>query len=190
LPFSILRSSVDWSQAGFSDVKAKAIREQGMGTNSKIHLQFTSRFWNAQGCNGETYSDRGYQNTWEVTRAQDGSSGILSWYTGGDTGVAVGGGTPQQQARTFLRQIEPVLPGASSKWNGKVTRDYWTGYEWTKGSYSYWKVGQYTSFVGAEAERQGNCYFAGEHTSVDFQGYLNGAVDTGETAAKQVLRRV
>jgi monoamine oxidase len=190
LPFSILRSSVDWSQAGFSDVKAKAINEQGMGTNSKIHLQFTSRFWNDQGCNGETYSDRGYQNTWEVTRAQDGSSGILSWYTGGEIGASVGSGTPQQQARTFLRQIEPVLPGAGAKWNGKVTRDYWTGYEWTKGSYSYWKVGQYTSFVGAEAERQGNCYFAGEHTSVDYQGYLNGAVDTGETAAKQVLRRI
>jgi monoamine oxidase len=190
LPFSILRSSVDWSQAGFSDVKAKAINEQGMGTNSKIHLQFTSRFWNDQGCNGETYSDRGYQNTWEVTRAQGGSSGILSWYTGGEIGASVGSGTPQQQAKTFLKQIEPVLPGAGSKWNGKVTRDYWTGYEWTKGSYSYWKVGQYTSFVGAEAERQGNCYFAGEHTSVDFQGYLNGAVDTGETAAKQVLRRI
>jgi monoamine oxidase len=50
-------------------------------------------------------------------------------------------------------------------------------------------VGQYTRFVGAEADRSGNCYFCGEHTSVDFQGYLNGAVDTGETAAKQVIRR-
>ena len=189
LPFSILRSQVDFSHAGFNDVKTTAIKNEGMGTNTKIHLQFRSRFWRDQGCNGETYSDRGYQNTWEVTRAQDGASGILSWYTGGNIGVAVGNGTPQQQANAFLRQIEPVLPGATAKWNGKVTRDYWTGYEWTKGSYSYWKVGQYTSFVGAEAERSGNCYFCGEHTSIDFQGYLNGAVDTGETAAKQVIRR-
>jgi monoamine oxidase len=82
-----------------------------------------------------------------------------------------------------------VLPGATAHWNGLATRDYWTGYQWTKGSYSYWKVGQYTSFVGAEAERSNNCYFCGEHTSVDYQGYLNGAVDTGETAAKQVIRR-
>jgi monoamine oxidase len=189
LPFSILRSSVDFSQAGFSDVKTIAINEQGMGTNSKFHLQFDSRFWRNQGCNGETYSDRGYQNTWEVTRAQGGTSGILSWYTGGNVGVSVGSGTPQQQAKTFLKQIEPVLPGATAKWNGRVTRDYWTGYQWTKGSYSYWKVGQYTRFVGAEGDRSGNCYFCGEHTSVDFQGYLNGAVDTGETAAKQVIRR-
>ena len=110
LPFSILRSAVDFSQAGFNNVKTIAINEEGMGTNSKFHLQFTSRFWRDQGCTGETYSDRGYQNTWEVSRAQAGSSGLLSWYTGGDDGVAVGSGTPQQQARTFLRQIEPVLP--------------------------------------------------------------------------------
>ena len=111
-------------------------------------------------------------------------------FTASTSRQAVGSSTPQFQARNFLRQIEPVLPGATAKWNGKVTRDYWTGYQWTKGSYSYWKVGQYTRFVGAEGDRQGNCYFAGEHTSVDFQGYLNGAVDTGETAAKQVLRRI
>jgi monoamine oxidase len=188
LPFSLLRTC-DFSQAGFNGVKQEAINELGMGTNSKFHLQFSSRFWRDQGCTGETYSDRGYQNTWEVSRGQDGGSGLLSWYTGGNAGVAVGNGTPQQQARTFLRQIEPVLPGATAKWNGRVTRDYWTGYQWTKGSYSYWKVGQYTRFSGAEGERSGNCYFCGEHTSTDFQGYLNGAVDTGETAAKQVIRR-
>lgn len=189
LPFSILRSGVDFSRAGFNQVKTIAIDEEGMGTNTKFHLQFTSRFWRDQGCNGETYSDRGYENTWEVSRAQPGSSGLLAWYTGGKIGVSVGSGTPQSQARTFLKEIEPVLPGATAMWNGNVTRDYWTGYQWTKGSYSYWKVGQYTRFVGAEAERSGNCYFCGEHTSVDFQGYLNGAVDTGEQAAKQVARR-
>ena len=186
LPFSLLRS-VDFTRAGFNRVKTIAIRELAMGTNSKVHLQFTSRFWRDQGCTGETYSDRGYQNTWEVTRAQPGTSGILSWYTGGNPGVAVGAGTPQQQAQTFLGQIEPVLPGATPKWNGRVIRDFWTGYEWTKGSYSYWKVGQYTRFSGAEKERSGNCHFAGEHTSQDFQGYLQGAVETGGRAAPEVL---
>jgi monoamine oxidase len=188
LPFSLLRS-VDFSRAGFNRVKTIAIRELAMGTNSKVHLQFSSRFWRDQGCTGETYSDRGYQNTWEVTRAQPGTSGILSWYTGGNPGVAVGAGTPQQQAQTFLGQIEPVLPGATAKWNGRVIRDFWTGYEWTKGSYSYWKVGQYTRFSGAEKERSGNCHFAGEHTSQDFQGYLQGAVETGARAAAEILAK-
>src|SRR4029077_18626076 len=79
LPFSILRSAVNWSKAGFNNVKTIAINELGMGTNAKVHVQFKSRFWRDQGCTGETYSDTGYQNTWEVSRAQTGTSGMLVW---------------------------------------------------------------------------------------------------------------
>jgi len=187
LPFSILRG-LDFSKAQFNQVKTWAIDELGMGTNSKVHVQFTSRFWRDQGCTGETYADTGYQNTWEVSRAQPGTSGLLVWYTGGDPGVAVGSGSVRSQVqKNFLPKIEPVLPGAIAGWNGLATRDYWTGYEWTRGSYSYWKVGQYTRFSGAEKERSFNCHFAGEHTSQDFQGYMEGGVETGERAASEIL---
>ena len=187
LPFSIIRRSVDVSQAGFSARKLQAIGEQGMGTNSKLHVQFDRRHWNDLGCNGETYSDRGYQNTWEVSRAQGGSSGILVDYTGGTIGASFGSGTPTSRAQQFLAQIEPVLPGITQRWNGKATIDFWTGYPWTRGSYSYWKVGQYTGFAGVERLQEGNAHFCGEHTSIDFQGYLNGAVETGERAAEEVI---
>jgi monoamine oxidase len=187
LPFTILRSSVDISKAGFSSRKLTAIRRMGMGTNSKLHVQFTSRHWESLGCNGDTFSDRGYQNTWDVTRAQSGASGILVDYTGGKIGASFGSGTPSSRAQEFLGQIKPVLPGISDRWNGLATIDYWTGYPWTKGSYSYWKVGQYQAFAGVEREIEGgSCHFAGEHTSIDFQGYLNGAVETGERVAGEI----
>jgi monoamine oxidase len=191
LPFSILRSSVDYKSAGFRALKQTAIRELGMGTNSKLHVQFSDRHWNTLGCNGDTFADTGYQNTWEVTRAQAGTQGILVDYTGGKIGASFGAGTPQERAQQFLAQLEPVLPGITAKGkNGKAALLYWPGYQWTKGSYSYWKVGQYTKFAGVEREREGralNCHFAGEHTSVDFQGYLNGAVETGQRAANEVI---
>jgi monoamine oxidase len=187
LPFSILRSSVDISQAGFGARKLEAINELGMGTNSKLHVQFKTRHWQKLGSNGETFADTGYQNTWEVSRAQPGTSGILVDYTGGAVGAGFGSGTAESRARQFLGRIEPVLPGISKQWNGRATLDFWTGYPWTKGSYSYWKVGQYTQFAGVERAREGNCHFAGEHTSIDFQGYLNGAVETGERAAGEIL---
>jgi monoamine oxidase len=190
LPFSILRSSVDYKSAGFKTLKQTAIKELGMGTNSKLHVQFANRHWNSLGCNGETFADTGYQNTWEVTRAQTGTQGILVDYTGGKIGASFSTGTATERAQQFLAQLEPVLPGITAKWNGKATLDYWTGYPWTKGSYSYWKVGQYTKFAGVEREREGralNCHFAGEHTSIDFQGYLNGAVETGQRAANEVI---
>jgi monoamine oxidase len=185
IPFSIMRSSVNFSKAGFEALKVTAIREQGMGTNSKMHLQFKNRNWRDLGFNGETFSDRGYQNTWEVTRAQTGTAGILVNYTGGNYGATFGSGTPEERAQQFLTQVAPVLPGL--QWNGNVTIDFWPGYEWTRGSYSFWKVGQYTKFAGMEGVRQGTCHFAGEHTSIDFQGYLNGAVETGARAAGEIL---
>ena len=80
-----------------------------------------------------------------------------------------------------------MLPGLSAKWNGHATIDYWAGNPWTNGSYSYWKVGQYTTFSGYEQVQERNIHFAGEHTSIDFQGYLNGAVETGQRAAGEVI---
>src|SRR5215218_1478868 len=124
IPFSILRSSVDFSKAGFSPRKVTAIRQQGMGTNSKLHVQFTSRHWESLESNGETYSDTGYQNTWDVTRGQGGTSGILVDYTGGKIGASFGSGTPSSRAQQFLGQIEPVLPGISRRFNGRATIDY------------------------------------------------------------------
>ncbi len=185
LPFSILRT-LDYDHAGFEPLKKTAIAEQGMGTNSKLHVQFSRRHWNQLGSNGETYSDRGYQSTWEVSRSQKGKSGILVDYTGGKIGAAFTGPV-EQRTQQFLAQIEPVLPGLSAQYNGKATLDYWTGNPWSKGSYSYWKVGQYTKFSGMEAAQQGNCHFAGEHTSTDYPGYLNGAVETGQRAAEEVI---
>lgn len=186
VPFSILRSSVDYRRAGFRSLKETAIEEYGYGTNSKLFVQFKDRHWEELGCNGDTMSDNGYQNTWEVSRGQSGASGLLVNYTGGHYGDSFDSGTPNDRAQQFLEQIEPVLPGLSEKWNGRAEIDYWPGYKWAKGSYSYYRVGQFTKFAGIEREPEDNCYFAGEHTSIDFQGYLNGAVDTGEQVAKQI----
>jgi monoamine oxidase len=187
MPFSIMRRSVDFSKAGFDTPKTRAINELGMGTNSKLNVGFKARYWRSLGCNGDTYSDTGYQSTWEVSRGQPGTAGVLVDYTGGKIGDSFGSGTPTTRAKSFLAQIEPVLPGITNAWDGTATIDYWPAYPWTRGSYSYWKVGQYTRFSGAESEISGACHFAGEHTSQDFQGYLQGAVESGERAASEVL---
>ena len=191
LPFSLLRS-VNYAKAGFEPLKVTAIKELPMGTNSKLHVEFKDRFWYGAGNNGNTIAGTGYQNTWEVSRAQGGGTGkgLLVDYTGGKIGASFGSGTPAERAQQFMSQLQPVfptVPNIVSHWTGRATVDFWTAYPWTKGSYSYWKVGQYTKFSGMEKERQGNCHFAGEHTSQDFQGYLNGAVETGARAAGEIL---
>jgi monoamine oxidase len=92
-----------------------------------------------------------------------------------------------------LKQIEPVFPGISKLWNGRATVDYPAGNPYLLGSYSFWKVGQYTSFSGYEKARQpstttGNCHFAGEHCSQDFQGYMEGGASEGARAANEILQ--
>ena len=46
--------------------------------------------------------------------------------------------------------------------------------------------GQYTTFGGYERVRQGNVLFCGEHTSIDFQGFMEGAASEGRHAARQL----
>jgi monoamine oxidase len=187
LPFSILRESVDLTQADFSDLKMIAIRELAMGTSAKLNVQFSRRHWNTLGSSGDTYSDRGYQNTWEVTRGQPGTAGILVDYTGGNIGNSFNTGTAESRAEQFLAQIEAVLPGLSATWNRRATRDHWASQPFSLGSYSYWQIGQYTRFAGIEGEQDGNAHFCGEHTSIDAQGYLEGGVESGERAAAEII---
>lgn len=187
LPFSILRYSVDFQAAGFDERKQRAINQMGMGNNSKFQLQFSERLWRAQGCNGATYADTGFQDTWEVTRAQPGTAGVINNFTGGQAAVDLGQGSVQSQAQAFLAQWEKLVPGITDKWTGQAILNYWPGYKWTRGAYGYYKPGQYTQFVGYEGVRQGNCHFCGEHTSLESQGYLNGAIETGQRCAKEIV---
>src|SRR6185436_12227222 len=98
-----------------------------MGSNSKLNVQFSQRRWVTLGNNGDTYADTGYQATWDVSRAQGGTSGILVDYTGGSTADSFNQGTPASRAQLFLTQIEPVLPGITAAWNGRATIDQWAG---------------------------------------------------------------
>ncbi len=186
VPFAVLRADVDLAQLALSTRKRTTIHQQGMGTNAKLHVQFTTRPWYAGGCNGETFGDTGFQNTWEETRAQSGPAGILVNYLGSN-GPSLGQCTPAQAAALFLAQVEPVLPGLSTRFNGNASIDFWPGSPNQRGSYAYWKVGQYTTLAGSESEVEGSVHFAGEHTSTDYQGYMEGAVESGERAASEVI---
>ena len=195
LPFSILRN-VDMTGVTMPAVKTKAIQTLGYGTNAKLMAGFSSRPWRTPpdggatypASDGSAYSDLAtFQNTWETSRMQPGASGIITDYTGGNLGVAIGQGTPESQRDAFLNDFDTVFPGAKAASNGKVSRMHWPSFQWTLGSYACYLVGQWTGISGAEIERVGNIHFAGEHTSRDFQGFMEGAAETGAMAAAEIL---
>jgi monoamine oxidase len=188
IPFSILRSSVDFSGARFDGRKVTAINTMPIGNNCKFQLQFNRRIWHDYKLSGETYSDLGYQDTWEATRAQPTTTACINNFTGGATALAYSEVSDlNAQAKFFLAQWERLVPGCTAQWNGKVVLNNWPKNPWTRGAYGYYAPGNYSSFVGYEGTRQFNCHFCGEHTSLVAQGYLEGAVETGQRCAKEIM---
>lgn len=201
LPFSVLRE-VDVSRAGFDALKLQAIEQLGRGRSAKTQLQFNTRVWNETGAwpgvgTGSTYSDTGYQSSWEVTRAQDGASGVINFFSGGSVAEAMSSTSAfatasnlraRSDAQTALQRAEAVFPGLSAHWNGKLTQSLPHLNPLMRASYAYYRVGQYTAFGGYEGVRQDGVLFCGDHTSQDFQGFMEGAASEGRRAGRELAK--
>ncbi|MGL5064113.1 MAG: flavin monoamine oxidase family protein [Microcoleus sp.] len=186
LPFTALRDvriNVPLPQP-----KRRAIEQLGYGTNSKLITGYRSRIWrDLYRSTAEVYTDLGFQNSSEATPFLPTPNGLVTNYTGGRQGLSIGAGLPEDQARRFLAQFETVFPGVSNLRTGRAVRAFWTGERFFKGSYSCYLVGQWTQMYGVEGERVNNLYFAGEHTSLENQGYMEGGCETGQRAAVEIL---
>lgn len=186
LPFSVLRD-VDLSQAGLPAKKMEAIQQLGYGTNAKLFLGFDDRHWRSLGYTGYLFTDNGIQTGWDNSQLQEGTVGSYTIYTGGNVGVAVGDGSAQSQADLFLPKLDSIFAGCAGKYTGTAERFHWPTHAFTKGSYACYKIGQWTSIAGAEQQTVGKMFFAGEHCSFDYQGYMNGAAETGRVAAEAII---
>ncbi|HVY32619.1 MAG TPA: NAD(P)/FAD-dependent oxidoreductase [Polyangiaceae bacterium] len=186
LPYSILRK-LELS-VPLSDLKRQIIDELGYGTNAKVMGQFDSRVWREElQKSGTVTSDLALQQLWDSSMGQPGKRGILTNFLGGDAGVDVGAGEPEDYYATILPDVERVFPGTQGAYRtGSARRMHWPSYEFSEGSYTCYLPGQW-SFWGHEGEREGNVHFCGEHTSADFQGWMEGGAETGAFAAKEVL---
>lgn len=100
-----------------------------------------------------------------------------------------------QQAEAFLADLDKVFPGLASKVvrNGDGTpvvhRAHWLPQPTSKGSYTCYLPGQFTTIAGLEGTTVGGLYFAGEHTDsfYDWQGFLEGAARSGVAAAAAIV---
>jgi monoamine oxidase len=196
LPFSTLRN-VDLSKSNLSPLKMQAIQTLGMGQNAKIHVQVQQKTWPPLGYSGVSYTDwNAFCVCWDDS-VPLGTAGpaILLGFPGGSTGKnvltgAAHGKAPAKDVSWFLNQVEPIFPGTTAAYSGLAYEDHWSVDQWHLGAYSYWGLGQYTGFSGYEGVQEGNIHFAGEHTDPEEQGFLNGAVGSGERAASEVMHQV
>lgn len=185
IPFSVLRR-VDLTGVELPAVKRQAIATLGYGTHTKLMTGFTRRVWYDTNSNGSSVSDLPYQSSWETSRGQTGTHGILTNFAGGRQGIALGEGTPDERANEFTGHLEHIFPGAKEAHTNLAVRFRWPTAQSFLGSYACYKPGQYTTIAGAEGEAVDGLHFAGEHTSLAFQGFMNGAVESGERVAREI----
>jgi monoamine oxidase len=197
LPFATLRE-VDLSKAGLSATKRHVIDTFGMGTNAKIHIELDHATWPALGYSGDMLTEwEGLCCGWDdnVPLGADASPLLYLGFPGGHVGRsgltgAAHGPAPQKDVKWMLKQLDQVFPGTSTAYTGRAYEDHWSEDPFTNGAYSFWAVGQATNFGELAAAPEGSILFAGEHTSTENEGYLDGAVETGERAAREVRRRL
>jgi monoamine oxidase len=186
MPFTLLREvRLDLE---LPPVKRRAIAELGYGTNAKLMVGFDSRPWRSEHrSNGAVLTDLPLQSTWETSREQPGSAGILTNFTGGEHGLALGRGGAAAQAASLVADLERVFPGLGAARNGVQARFHWPSHPFARGSYACYLPGQWTSIAGVQGERVGNLHFAGEHTADDGQGFMEGGCESGERVAAEIL---
>lgn len=188
LPFSTLRQ-VDLKGVRLSKQKRQIIAELGYGTNAKIMGAFARRVWlTDHDASGSATADEPFQQCWDTSPGQPGKTGILTNFVGGKQGVKSGRGSAEAwYMKVMVPGAEKLFPGSKAAYvSDSAVRMHWPSYAFNLGSYACYRPGQW-AFYGSEGEREGNLHFCGEHCSLDFQGFMEGAAETGALVAAAIL---
>ena len=155
LPFTKLRQVKGLDGLQLGDEKLKCISELGYGSNAKILQGTTSRIWRTPESglpapsDGSFYTDLGFQNLWDSSRAQPGDAGIITNYLGIKAGAT--------DAKSALDAFRADLPKMSPKMAEAIDPNavvswFWAVYPFTLGSYASAKPGQYTTMLDVASE--------------------------------------
>jgi monoamine oxidase len=167
-------------EPGLPDEQVEAYATLRYGAATKALLQFEKRFWKKLTGPSAYGSDRPTGAAWDANEQQSRTPGILTLLAGG-------------RASRELREIID-----SGGWKGVVKRLGWLGRpswliaaasytweldEWSRGGYAVFAPRFDPTLRAWLARPAGRILFAGEHTSLKWQGFMNGAVESGRRAA-------
>jgi len=184
LPFSVLREvELD---APLSPAKKNAIARLHYGAGSKLCVGFTGKPWRALDASGTVLSDSAFPSCWDETRMQNTADGVITFFNGGYEGRVLSRVDLSVQRAGLIEVLNRVFPGVRSAAKAENVLVTWADEPFARGGYALYAPGQVTTMRGCEGVREGNLYFAGEHTSLDAQGYMEGAVRSGVRAAAEV----
>lgn len=185
LPFPVL-TQLEWTPP-LSPQRRDALALAGKGAVVRTLIQFRTRFWRKQ-------SPRAYPNQpeisaiWEETDLQAGETGILSFWTGGDPARRWGSLTEQEHIEICLQTLETMYPRCREQILTACSYD-WQADPFAQHAYIHHAPGYLTEALPLLRQPEGRVAFAGDYLSM-FVGYMEGALESGETAARWAMARL
>ena len=181
VPASTLRD-VQFEPA-LPDDHHRAIATLRYGPATRLLLQFERRFWRKLGRPQAFGTDLPTGAVWDGNEQQRGRAGILT---------LLAGGRASSELQTILRREGERGVTDRLGWLGNVAplrasrTIVWEADPWARGGYAFFDP-QFDPRLRAWLARPaGRVVFAGEHTSDRWQGYMNGAVESGRRAAAEI----
>lgn len=163
----------------------KMIHELSYGAVTKVLIEYRKRFWDEKNWNGRLVTDAPIVYTWHATSHVQNEHGILTVYTGGDPGAKLAALSDEARIRVAVAEIEKIFPGSSDIIEHTATVA-WPNDPYTRGSYAALAPGEVTAHWKTLFEPAGRLFFAGEHAS-PIQGFMEGAVESGQHVAKNII---
>src|SRR5437870_12486381 len=149
----------------------EAIARLKYGRGTKTLLQFGKRFWRAPGRPRAFGSPLPFGAVWEGNEEQRGRAGILALLAGGSASDATADLVVKEGVAGLARSLEWL---GSRNANLTAWRQYrWEADSWARGGYAVFDASFDPSLRGWLAQPCGRLFFAGEHTSIAWQGYMN-----------------
>ncbi len=164
------------------DAQHRAISRLKYGAATRLLLQFERRFWQKRGRPNAFGTDQDTGAFWDGNEQQTGAA-ILSLLAGGSASralqarLASGGPAAVVDELRWLGRPAPLLASRSIVWEDDL---------WARGGYAYFDPAFDPLWRDWLARPHGRILFAGEHTSLRWQGYMNGAIESGLRAAAEI----
>ncbi|WP_135230047.1 flavin monoamine oxidase family protein [Deinococcus fonticola] len=162
-------------------------QRQPMGAVIKFMVVYDRPFWRDEGLSGMVISDRGRVTvTFDNSPAQ-GSPGVLLGFIEGADAHALAG-IPQDTRRDLALQDLARYFGPLARTPLETVQRDWTAEPYSGGCYgALFTPGVWTAFGPALREPVGRIHWAGAESARVWMNYMDGAVESGERAAQELL---